>query len=202
MKTIIVTRHTGMVEWLKTKGITGEVLAHVTEMEVAGAQVVGALPLHLASKAEYVIAVDLPNLRSEQRGHDLTPAEMDAAGATLRKYKVLDMGSMDDPMLNRAEILAAWSAAKMESHGYPYKESSLNDWADRYLRRFIESEPHTLSETAREWAAYEKMSEVAIQRNEARFAAWYEREREKQYAREAYQNRGDGEPLPWGRDRD
>lgn len=91
---VIVTRHTGLVAWLEARGITGEVIAHATESSVAGKTVVGALPLHLAAKASAVIAIDLPGLKPEQRGQDLTPAEMDAAGATMRKYRVLDLGAV------------------------------------------------------------------------------------------------------------
>lgn len=86
--TVIVTRHAGLVAWLEARGIAGTVIAQATPADVQGKRVIGALPLHLAALADEVIAVDLPNLSAEQRGRDLTPAEMDAAGATMTRYTV------------------------------------------------------------------------------------------------------------------
>ena len=89
MNTVIVTRHSGAVEWLRRQGIVGDVLSHVTDVaEIAGKRVVGALPLHLACHAAAVGSIDMPSLRPEQRGQDLTPAEMEAAGATIQWYVV------------------------------------------------------------------------------------------------------------------
>lgn len=85
---VIVTRHLGLVEWLRLRGITGSVIAQVTERDIRGKVVVGVLPLHLASVADVVITVDMPKLLFEQRGKDLTPEEMDNAGAELKSYKV------------------------------------------------------------------------------------------------------------------
>jgi len=89
LQPLIVTRHAGLVEWLTRRGITGEVIQHVTSPAlVAGRDVIGALPLHLAAEAASVTVVDMPLLTPEQRGKDLTPEEMDEAGATLRRYVV------------------------------------------------------------------------------------------------------------------
>lgn len=86
---LIVTRHQGAVAWLEAQGITGEVISHVASAdEVRGRVVIGALPLHLASEAEKIGSIDMPGLRPDQRGQDLTPVDMDAAGATLRWYAV------------------------------------------------------------------------------------------------------------------
>jgi len=79
---LIVTRHAGAVEWLRLQGITGEVVSHATAENVSGRFVIGALPLHL------ITTIDLPGLSAEQRGQDLTPEQMDAAGAHLTTYKV------------------------------------------------------------------------------------------------------------------
>ena len=89
---IIVTRHAGAVEWLRQQGITGEVIAHATPEDVRGREVYGVLPLHLAAEAAAVHVIDVPNLTPEQRGQDLTPAEMDAAGAHLCTYRVEEIG--------------------------------------------------------------------------------------------------------------
>ena len=88
---VIVTRHSGAVEWLRRRGITGEVISHVSDpAQVADRTVYGVLPLHLAALADEVVSVDLPNLRPDQRGKDLTPEEMDEAGANLRRYRVFE----------------------------------------------------------------------------------------------------------------
>ena len=87
-QTLIVTRHAGMVEWLRQNGYTGVVMPQVTQSDVRGKIVVGVLPLHLAALAAEIVTVDMPSLTSEQRGRDLTPAEMDAAGAAINRYVV------------------------------------------------------------------------------------------------------------------
>ena len=85
---VIVSRHEGAVKWLAERGITGNVIAHATPEDVRGKVVVGALPLHLAALTEAVGSIDLPNLRADQRGVDLSPEEMDAAGARVAWYEV------------------------------------------------------------------------------------------------------------------
>lgn len=85
---LIVTRHAGAVTWLAARGITGEVIAHATPEAVTGRTVYGVLPLHLAARTAEVWSVDLPNLSADLRGQDLTPEQMDAAGATLTGYTV------------------------------------------------------------------------------------------------------------------
>lgn len=89
MRTIIVTRHAGLVEWLARHGITGEVISHVSEPEtVRGRVVIGALPMHLAAETECIGSVSLPGLPPEKRGAELTVEEMEAAGAHLCWYVV------------------------------------------------------------------------------------------------------------------
>ena len=83
----IVTRHSGLVEWLEKRGISGEVISHIDDpSQIAGRVVYGILPLYLAAQALAVVTVDMPGLNSDQRGVDISPAEMDAAGASLRAY--------------------------------------------------------------------------------------------------------------------
>jgi len=86
--TVIVTRHQGLVEWLAGQGITGTVIVQATADDVRGKNVIGALPLHLAALAARITVVDMPGLTVAQRGVDLTPAEMNAAGAHLSTYIV------------------------------------------------------------------------------------------------------------------
>ena len=41
-ETVIVTRHAGAVAWLAEQGVTGEVIAHVTDnAQIAGKAVIG-----------------------------------------------------------------------------------------------------------------------------------------------------------------
>ena len=88
MNAVIVTRHAGLVEWLRRHGVDGEVVSQATVSVVAGKDVYGVLPLYLAAEAASITTVDMPGLRPEQRGVDLTPEEMDAAGATMTRYRV------------------------------------------------------------------------------------------------------------------
>ena len=86
---VIVTRHSGAVAWLAERGITGEVIAHVADpAQIAGKAVIGNLPLHLAALAERVGSIDMPGLTPAQRGQDLSPEEMDEAGAAIVWYEV------------------------------------------------------------------------------------------------------------------
>ena len=85
---VIVSRHAGAVEWLRRQGIEGKVIAHAAPEDVRGKVVIGALPLHLAALAERVGSIDMPQLAAADRGRDLTPEEMDAAGAHLSWYVV------------------------------------------------------------------------------------------------------------------
>ena len=89
--TIIVTRHTGLIQWLKKNGVEGEVISHATQEQIEGKDVYGVLPLHLASVCNSVTTVDMPGLPSEKRGVDLTPEEMDSFGAIMHKYIVQEV---------------------------------------------------------------------------------------------------------------
>lgn len=96
--TVIVARHAGLVEWLRLRGIEGEVISHVTDVaQVAGKNVVGVLPLNLAAEAITITSVDLPGLTAEQRGKELTVEEMDAAGANLQSYTVYRANLLLEP---------------------------------------------------------------------------------------------------------
>ena len=86
---VIVSRHAAAVEWLAAQGITGPVISgNATPEDVAGKVVIGNLPLHLAALAHQVGSIDLPGLRRDQRGGDLSVDEMVAAGAVVRWYAV------------------------------------------------------------------------------------------------------------------
>lgn len=96
-ESIIITRHAGAVEWLKEiKGVTGKVIPHFDEkIEVKGKKVYGTLPVHLIKKiidqeGEFYL-INLPSVAFSQRGEELTPSEMEEAGAQLLKIKNIEM---------------------------------------------------------------------------------------------------------------
>ncbi len=85
---VIVSRHQGLVDWLAQRGIVGDVIAHASPDDVIGKDVIGNLPLHLASLAKSVTVIDMPALPADWRGKDLSPEQMDQAGATPTRYVV------------------------------------------------------------------------------------------------------------------
>jgi CRISPR-associated protein Csx16 len=136
MKTSIITRHAGAIEWLRQRGITGDVLAQATPEQVRGCRVIGILPLHLAAEATEVVAIDMPQLRAEDRGRDLSPAEMDAAGACLRRYQVRaipDETPAAEPELAVTSWIDRWWPTKMPG-GY---RVSVGSRATGHASRFI-----------------------------------------------------------------
>jgi putative CRISPR-associated protein (TIGR02620 family) len=89
MERLIIARHAGAVEWLRRNGIKGQVVAHVDDPEILeDKHVYGVLPLYLAARARSITEIAMPGLTPEQRGKELTPEEMDEAGARLQTYFV------------------------------------------------------------------------------------------------------------------
>ena len=85
--TIIVTRHSGLIDWLAQHGITGKVIAQATPDDVRGKYVIGVLPLSLASLADKITTVDY-NCPFDLRGVELTPQQLDDFGAKMNTYIV------------------------------------------------------------------------------------------------------------------
>lgn len=87
---IIVTRHAGMVEWLRRSGIEAPVIERAQIKDIIGKRVFGVIPLRLAAFADSVVGVDMPRMSSMQidNGVDMTADEMIDAGATMIEYKV------------------------------------------------------------------------------------------------------------------
>ncbi len=85
--TIIVTRHSGLVDWLSQRGIIGKVISSAMPDDIRDKHVIGALPLHLAALALDVTTVDY-NCPFELRGKDLTAQQLDDLGAVLNTYTV------------------------------------------------------------------------------------------------------------------
>lgn len=85
---IIVSRHSGAIEWLRQNGIMGRVIAQASPDDIKDMNVIGNLPLNLAAEAASVTAIVFDALPAEARGRDLSPEEMDRYGARLERYKV------------------------------------------------------------------------------------------------------------------
>ena len=91
MNTIVVTRHPGLLEVLRERGVVPQncedYYSHVTPELVRGKAVIGVLPLHLAAEADSVTEVAL-NLPPEARGRELTADEVRKYMIGVHTYKV------------------------------------------------------------------------------------------------------------------
>jgi len=94
-RNIIISRHRGLVEWLRNHGVEGKVIEQATPDDVKDKVVYGVLPLHLACLADRVITIDMPKLPFDKRGVDLSPEEMDNYGATMTAYAVYKLYDFD-----------------------------------------------------------------------------------------------------------
>ena len=96
MRVVIVSRHAGAVEWLRQKGIEGEVVPHLAQADIEGAGeetiFIGIFPVVLAVRivqaGHRCWAIDLPLLQPEQRGKELSAGEMELAGAQLLELQL------------------------------------------------------------------------------------------------------------------
>ena len=89
MDTVIVTRHSGLVEWLKRRGIEGEVVSHADEDAVRGKRVYGVLPFRLAALADEFVEVSM-NVPAEMRGKELTAGDIDSLNPQMTAWRVFD----------------------------------------------------------------------------------------------------------------
>ena len=89
MHKLIVSRHDGAIEWLReelTDFAEREIVESVTPEQVKGADVVGNLPLFLASLCAEFRAIEFAG--APPRGAEYGAQEMRQAGARLVAYKV------------------------------------------------------------------------------------------------------------------
>ena len=84
---VIVSRHAAQVEYLRSLGYEGPVIAHATASDVAGQTVIGNLPLHLACLCKMVGCADM-TLPSELRGVELTLEQVRLYSNGVRWYRV------------------------------------------------------------------------------------------------------------------
>lgn len=101
-KTYIVSRHIGAIKWLNEKGYFGCIILQwepkYTTLLNCGDIVVGTLPLPMVhdiiQRGATFIHLSLPTIAFGERGNELTPDEMDDAGATLYKIYNITMEVM------------------------------------------------------------------------------------------------------------
>ena len=92
MKTIIVTRHSGALDWLRKHHPElgdAEIVSHASQDQIAGARVVGVLPVNLAAKCgEYWhLSMDIP---PEARGKELSCEDMEHLGCSIQRYRIVE----------------------------------------------------------------------------------------------------------------
>jgi len=94
--THLITRHAGAVEWLRSRGVDGDVIEDFSIYDIVpGDRYVGILPLNLIIEvlqngAEFILLI-MPNLPTEVRGKELTAEMMDEFGAEL--LQITDIGT-------------------------------------------------------------------------------------------------------------
>lgn len=90
MKTVVVTRHQGLVELLREMGLVTEgveVVAHATEEVVRGNNVFGVLPFRLAALCGRFTEVSL-NVPAELRGKELSLEQVKSCDPQLTTWVV------------------------------------------------------------------------------------------------------------------
>ena len=95
---VVVTRHQALVDYLIEIGMTGHdtpVISHASKEAVAGKDVIGVLPLRLASVAASVTEVPLA-LGPEHRGRELTLREVRALAGEPVAYDVRVIADWED----------------------------------------------------------------------------------------------------------
>ena len=89
---IVVTRHPGLVEYLRKYGHISDntpVIAHASVETVRGKHVYGVLPLNLAVFAECVTEIPMPSLPFELRGKELTLEQLEKYATDAVTYQVV-----------------------------------------------------------------------------------------------------------------
>lgn len=97
MRTYIVTRHPGAIEWIRRRlgDVDADVLHHVADFSFApGDRVCGVLPLALAARIcavgaqAHVLTYEVPE---SLRGQELSVTTLEALGARLVRYDVREV---------------------------------------------------------------------------------------------------------------
>ena len=96
----IVTRHEGAIAWLREKGFAGEVVTHLAGNQIRSDNIyIGVLPVPmiqkiLAAGSRFYLLV-MPEVSLAQRDREMTPAEMDTAGAKLVEVKRIEVAPVE-----------------------------------------------------------------------------------------------------------
>ena len=93
--TIIVTRHDALVSYLREIGLADEattILSHATVEDVRGQDVIGVLPLSLASVTNTVTEIPLA-LTPEDRGQELSLDRVREIAGTPRTYWIQEISN-------------------------------------------------------------------------------------------------------------
>jgi CRISPR-associated protein Csx16 len=93
MTTFFISRHPGALDWAAEEGLAVDArLAHLDPETIQpGDVVIGTLPIHLAARVcerggRYLhLSLELP---PEQRGRELSAADLRRCGARLEEYRV------------------------------------------------------------------------------------------------------------------
>ena len=133
-KQLIVTRHKALVDYILDKDIIKEgeykLIEHADYPEVQGQDVIGVLPLQLASYAKSVTEVPL-KLTPEMRGKELTFEEVEKVAQEPVQYIVREVNSTDgiDYYLG---ILEGYTDAEYELayKYYRHNEVVTKSWKD------------------------------------------------------------------------
>jgi putative CRISPR-associated protein (TIGR02620 family) len=88
---LIVSRYSSTVEWLESKGVEGEVVERPNPSLVQGRVVYGQLPYRLAALAKEVRIVDLPKIRYDAGGKELSAEDLDEAGANIQEFRIIKL---------------------------------------------------------------------------------------------------------------
>ncbi len=98
MTTFFISRHPGALDWAAGEGIAVDrVIAHLDPETIQpGDVVIGTLPIHLAARVcerggRYLhLSLELP---PEQRGRELSAADLRRFGARLEEYRVIPIAA-------------------------------------------------------------------------------------------------------------
>jgi putative CRISPR-associated protein (TIGR02620 family) len=96
----VVTRHAGAIAWLASKGFTGEIAVHLSSDQIKDGNIyIGVLPVPMIKQildagSRFYLLV-LPEISLEKRVRELTPDEMDAAGAILQEVTRIDLAPVE-----------------------------------------------------------------------------------------------------------
>ena len=103
---VIISRHPAAIEFVRSRPEFADapVVAQATPEDVAGKVVAGNLPLNLAALAAEVWAVEFTG--NPPRGQEYTLADMQAAGATLRRYRVVALEEPAPQLVDRVLVKA------------------------------------------------------------------------------------------------